>query len=92
MDVFEERLAEEVRRYKHLYDTTLPLFKTHDATLNSWGEMGTTLGCVPQVCLKMWKAICPDEEEDEAEKRASRQLEDYAFFHNALCLYKTLGH
>lgn len=57
MDAFEERLTEEVRRFKHLYDTTSPLYKTHDATVNSWREIGTALGRDPQVCLKRWKAL-----------------------------------
>lgn len=57
MGQFEDQLAEEVRRYKHLYDPTSKHYKHSDVVLKSWKEIGKTLGEDPEVCMKKWKAI-----------------------------------
>lgn len=57
MGQFEDQLAEEVRRYKHLYDPSSKHYKQGDVMLKSWREIGKTLGEDPEVCMKKWKAI-----------------------------------
>ncbi|XP_058230477.1 uncharacterized protein LOC131343085 [Hemibagrus wyckioides] len=57
MGQFEDQLAEEVRRYKHLYDPSSKHYKQSDVMLKSWKEIGKTLGEDPEVCMKKWKAI-----------------------------------
>ncbi|KAM4630602.1 uncharacterized protein ACJ7VT_000290 [Polymixia lowei] len=56
MDQFEERLAEEVRRYKHLYDPSSEYYKHVETTTRSWKEIGETLGEDSLTCMKRWKA------------------------------------
>ncbi|XP_017306759.1 uncharacterized protein LOC108255350 [Ictalurus punctatus] len=57
MGQFEDQLAEEVRRYKHLYDPSSKHYKHSDVMMKSWMEIGKTLGEDPEVCMKKWKAI-----------------------------------
>ncbi|KAI5088338.1 hypothetical protein C0J45_21881 [Silurus meridionalis] len=57
MGQFEDRLTEEVRRHKHLYDPSSKHYKHSDVMFKSWKEIGRTLGEDPEVCMKKWKAI-----------------------------------
>ncbi|KAM4616191.1 uncharacterized protein ACJ7VT_009146 [Polymixia lowei] len=57
MDQFEERLAEEVRRYKHLYDPSSKYYKHGEVTLDAWKEIGEKLAEDPGTCMKRWKAV-----------------------------------
>jgi len=44
MDQLKNRLSEEVRLYRHLYDTALEQHSDHVNSQNSWTEIGRTLG------------------------------------------------
>ncbi|XP_060763998.1 uncharacterized protein LOC132872899 [Neoarius graeffei] len=57
MGQFEDQLAEQVRRYKHLYDPSSKNYKHSEVVLKSWKEIGKSLGEDPEVCMKKWKAI-----------------------------------
>ncbi len=57
MDQIEERLAEEVRRYAHLYDTSSSKYKDTQMACKSWREIATNLGLEKSECLKRWKKI-----------------------------------
>ncbi|XP_055076355.2 uncharacterized protein [Misgurnus anguillicaudatus] len=55
MDQVEERLAEEVRKYVHLYDTTSSHYKDAQMASNSWREIVENMGLEKTECLKRWK-------------------------------------
>ena len=51
MDQFEKnRLSEEVRLYRHLYDTALKQHIDHVSSHNSWTEIGRTLRKEREFC------------------------------------------
>ncbi|CAL8318375.1 unnamed protein product [Lota lota] len=54
---FEERLADEVRRYAHLYDSSQRDYKDLPKSNNSWKEIGTTLGKDEAICRAKWKYL-----------------------------------
>ena len=57
MDQFEEKLAELVREYPHLY---IPSSKDHrhqQVARNSWREIGQTLNVEPEECKKRWNNL-----------------------------------
>ncbi|CDQ78715.1 unnamed protein product [Oncorhynchus mykiss] len=54
---FEEKLIEEVRRYNHLYNTSLKDYKDFTITSNSWKEIAQTLRVEEQVCRTKWKKL-----------------------------------
>lgn len=54
---FEERLAEEVRKYRHLYDTSQREYKDFQKMNNSWKEISQTLGKDEAVCTAKWKYL-----------------------------------
>ncbi|KAM9425016.1 uncharacterized protein KZ484_006475 isoform 1-T3 [Pholidichthys leucotaenia] len=57
MDQIEERLTEEVRRYKHLYDSSSPHYKDYQMAANSWKEISLNLGLDVPECVKKWKNV-----------------------------------
>ncbi|XP_075328922.1 uncharacterized protein LOC142387995 isoform X3 [Odontesthes bonariensis] len=57
MNPLEERLAEEVRRYEHLYNPSLAEHKDDQMSANSWTEISGNLGIPVQDCLKLWRKI-----------------------------------
>ena len=54
---FEEQLVENVRNYKHLYDTSMALHSAKHASENSWREIATILATDADTCKKKWKQI-----------------------------------
>ena len=44
MDGIEGRLAEQVRKYPHLYNASLTFYKDAQVLLHSWGEISETIG------------------------------------------------
>ncbi|XP_028268609.1 uncharacterized protein LOC114440380 [Parambassis ranga] len=57
MDVFEEQLAEAVRRYEHLYNTSLRTYKDTQMANNSWKEIAAVLCKEESVCRKKWRHL-----------------------------------
>ncbi|XP_029104392.1 uncharacterized protein LOC114909421 [Scleropages formosus] len=57
MDKFEERLAEEVRKYRNLYDSSLKDYKNSQMTMNSWREIAKILGTDEHYCRHKWKCL-----------------------------------
>ncbi|XP_064165316.1 delta-aminolevulinic acid dehydratase isoform X1 [Anguilla rostrata] len=54
---FEERLCEEIRRYPHLYNSSLTKYKDSRTALNSWREIAQTLGRDEDACRQKWKYL-----------------------------------
>ncbi|XP_044198911.1 zinc finger protein 345-like isoform X2 [Thunnus albacares] len=54
---FEERLCEEIRRYPHLYNSSLKEYKDSQLLLNSWREIAQTLGRDETACRQKWKYL-----------------------------------
>lgn len=54
MDSFEDKLAEAVRKYEHLYNTSCKTYKDTQMTNNSWKEIARTLCTEESVCRKRW--------------------------------------
>ncbi|XP_056133809.1 uncharacterized protein LOC130110665 isoform X2 [Lampris incognitus] len=57
MDLFGKQLAEEARRYTNLYDPASQSYKNAEAAMNTWKEIGQTLGREPVECMKKWKGM-----------------------------------
>ncbi|KAF3698615.1 hypothetical protein EXN66_Car014302 [Channa argus] len=57
MTAFEERLCEEVRKYRHLYDTSVKDYRDHQMTNKSWREIAKTLCSDEHTVKKQWKYI-----------------------------------
>ncbi|XP_028257777.1 uncharacterized protein LOC114433419 isoform X2 [Parambassis ranga] len=57
MDMFDEQLAEEVRRYEHLYNTSLRSYKDTRIANKSWKEIASTLCTDESVCRKKWRCL-----------------------------------
>ncbi|XP_061567216.1 uncharacterized protein LOC133421580 [Cololabis saira] len=56
-DTFEEKLAELVRNYDHIYDVSLPLHSDKHACQNTWREIGAVLGVDMKICRSKWKLL-----------------------------------
>ena len=52
---FDERLVDEVKGCKNLYDTTDRKYKDFQLTTNSWKEIAETLGKDAQFYKTRWK-------------------------------------
>ncbi|XP_051782858.1 transcription factor Adf-1-like isoform X2 [Erpetoichthys calabaricus] len=57
MEQTEERLAEEVRKYAHLYDSSSQYYKDYQMVANSWSEIAANIGLDVGECLKKWKNV-----------------------------------
>uniref|UniRef100_A0A2I4APC1 Uncharacterized protein LOC106513154 isoform X1 n=1 Tax=Austrofundulus limnaeus TaxID=52670 RepID=A0A2I4APC1_AUSLI len=57
MDSFEEELAETVRKYSHLYDSTTADYKDIQKTRNSWREIAESLRTEESICRKRWRGL-----------------------------------
>jgi len=57
MDDFDERLAEEVRKHRRLYDNACPSRKNSKATTATWRTIGGALAEEPALCMRRWKAL-----------------------------------
>ncbi|KAK2822806.1 hypothetical protein Q5P01_022871 [Channa striata] len=57
MTKFEERLCEEVRKYRHLYDTSVREYRDPQRKSNSWREISRTLCSDQRTVKKRWKYI-----------------------------------
>lgn len=57
MDEFDERLAEEVRKHRRLYDNACPSRKNSKATTATWKAIGNAVDEDPTVCMRRWKAL-----------------------------------
>lgn len=54
---FDERLAEEVKQYRHLYDSSTRDYKDSLAAASSWQEIAQTVGLEEQICRVKWKNL-----------------------------------
>ncbi|XP_068448349.1 uncharacterized protein [Clinocottus analis] len=57
MEPVEERLAEEVRKYEHLYNPSLAEFKDTQMAVNSWREISANLGMQVEECTRLWRKL-----------------------------------
>ncbi|CAL8277587.1 unnamed protein product [Arctogadus glacialis] len=57
MNQIEERIAEEVRNYEHLYDTSLRGYKDAQKANNSWKEIAENVGLSVPECIKRWRSL-----------------------------------
>ncbi|XP_047435833.1 transcription factor Adf-1-like isoform X2 [Mugil cephalus] len=57
MDRFEAKLAEEVRKYDNLYDTSSKEHKDTQMANNTWKEVARTLCTEERVCRKRWRYL-----------------------------------
>ncbi|XP_070409412.1 uncharacterized protein [Nothobranchius furzeri] len=57
MDQFEERLAEEVWKYEHLYNPSLKNYKDAQVICNSWKEIARILEVDVEQCMKKWRSM-----------------------------------
>ncbi|CAB1456983.1 unnamed protein product [Pleuronectes platessa] len=57
MDQIEERLAEEVRKYDHLYNPSLTEYKDTQMACNSWKDISANVGLQVDECTKLWRKI-----------------------------------
>uniref|UniRef100_A0A8C6M8E4 MADF domain-containing protein n=1 Tax=Nothobranchius furzeri TaxID=105023 RepID=A0A8C6M8E4_NOTFU len=57
MDQFEERLAEELRKYEHLYNPSLNNYKDAQVIYNSWKEIARILEMDVEQCMKKWRSM-----------------------------------
>ena len=57
MDHVEERLAEEVRKYDHLYNPLLTEYKDAQMACISWEEISANVGLQVDDCTKLWRRI-----------------------------------
>ncbi|XP_047455362.1 uncharacterized protein LOC125016739 isoform X1 [Mugil cephalus] len=53
----EQRLCEEVRRHKHLYDPSSPDYKDRHMAANSWNEISKNIGLDVSECMRRWKNV-----------------------------------
>ncbi|XP_076004479.1 uncharacterized protein LOC142998387 isoform X2 [Genypterus blacodes] len=57
MDLIERRLAEEVRKYEHLYDTSSRKHQDYQVVVNSWREISAHVGLDVRECMRKWKYV-----------------------------------
>ena len=57
MEKIEEPLAEEVRKYEHLYNPSLNDYKDTQMAINSWKEISVNVGLRVEECTKMWRKL-----------------------------------
>ena len=57
MEKIEELLAEEVRKYEHLYNPSLNDYKNTQMAINSWREISVNVGLRVDECTKMWRKL-----------------------------------
>ncbi|XP_015249029.1 PREDICTED: uncharacterized protein LOC107096748 [Cyprinodon variegatus] len=57
MDSFEERLAEAVRKYENLYNTSSKSYKDLQMVNNSWKEVALAVNAEEEVCRKRWRYL-----------------------------------
>ena len=57
MEEIEELLAEEVRKYEHLYNPSLKEYKDTQMAINSWREISLNVGLRVEDCSKMWRKL-----------------------------------
>lgn len=57
MDSFEEELADTVRKYSHLYDSSSADYKDIQKSRNSWREIAQSLGTEESICRKRWRGL-----------------------------------
>ncbi|CAL8313149.1 unnamed protein product [Lota lota] len=57
MDDFDERLADEVRKHRRLYDNACPSRKNSKTTIATWKAIGNAVNEDPTVCMRRWKAL-----------------------------------
>lgn len=57
MDSFEERLAEAVRKYENLYNTSSKSYKDLQMVNNSWKEVALVVNAEEEVCRKRWRYL-----------------------------------
>ncbi|CAB1443268.1 unnamed protein product [Pleuronectes platessa] len=72
MDQIEKRLAEEIRKYDHLYNTSLTEYKDMQMACNSWKEFSDNVGLQVDECMKLWRKIRDKFGEEEAPAGQSR--------------------
>ncbi|KAM9424406.1 uncharacterized protein KZ484_001271 [Pholidichthys leucotaenia] len=53
----DKKLCEEIRRYPHLYNSTLKEHKDIQMAANSWKEIATTVGKDENFCKQKWKYL-----------------------------------
>ena len=51
----DARLAEEVQKYNHLYESSLKEYKDSVRTSNSWKEIADSIGEEVEFCKKKWR-------------------------------------
>ena len=57
MEEIEELLAEEVRKYEHVYNPSLKEYKDTPMAINSWREISLNVGMRAEDCTKMWRKL-----------------------------------
>jgi len=57
MDSFEDQLAEAVRKYGNLYNTSSKTYKDTQMANNSWREIAQTLCTEESICRKRWRYL-----------------------------------
>ncbi|KAG7484952.1 hypothetical protein MATL_G00055570 [Megalops atlanticus] len=56
-EFFEEKLMEEVRRCRYLYDAKMRLHSDREAVANAWQEIAKTLSSDTESCKRRWKQL-----------------------------------
>ncbi|XP_062300139.1 zinc finger protein 345-like isoform X2 [Scomber scombrus] len=54
---FEERLCEQIRRYPHIYNSSLREYKDNQLLLKSWRKVAQALGRDENLCRQKWKSL-----------------------------------
>ncbi|XP_053169755.1 zinc finger and BTB domain-containing protein 40-like [Scomber japonicus] len=54
---FEERLCEQIRRYPHIYNSSLREYKDNQLLLKSWRKVAQALGRDENFCRQKWKYL-----------------------------------
>ena len=57
MEKIEELLAEEVRKYEHLYNPSLNDYKDTQMAINSWREISVNIVQSSTLRPKMWRKL-----------------------------------
>ncbi|CAB1433018.1 unnamed protein product [Pleuronectes platessa] len=57
MDNREELLAEEVRKYEHIYNPSLSEYKDAEIASNSWKEISANVDLPVEESTKLWRRI-----------------------------------
>ena len=53
----EERIAEEVRKYPHLFNTSIKDYKDARMTANSWRSISAAVELDPKDCATRWRRL-----------------------------------